>query len=84
MKAANKEQAQRLEQVMKLLETYRQQSLTIKSMQDTKIEELRELVNGFSYQQGTLLLKLQFNARDSNTRQNNQTSNQEEFITKFG
>jgi len=50
MKAANKEQAQRHEQVMKLLETYGQQPPTIKSMQDTNIEELKELVNGFSYQ----------------------------------
>lgn len=49
MKAANEDQAQRHEQVMKLLEIYGQQPIT-KLVQDTKIEELKELMNGLSYQ----------------------------------
>jgi len=59
---ANQAQSVRHEQVLTLLETYGQQLHTIKLTQDTKIEELKELISGLAYQQTTLLQRVQTTA----------------------
>ena len=72
LESANKEQTKKYEQVMMLLEGYGQKLENTRTRNKIKIDELKNLISGLSFQQYSLIQKLQLHVGESSATMDTQ------------